>query len=73
MALLSISEHSSKVQKGRCPIGLSPITFYGDTIFCINYQNQPYTPMKPIVENMGLDWQSQATKFRVNKERRGGG
>lgn len=50
---------------------LSPVTFHGDTIFCIDYQNQPYTPMRPIVENMGLDWQSQATKFRANKERWG--
>ncbi|MGE9999802.1 phage antirepressor N-terminal domain-containing protein [Desulfovibrio sp. SGI.133] len=50
---------------------LSPVTFHGDTIFCIDYQGQPYTPMKPIVENMGLDWQSQAAKFRANKDRWG--
>lgn len=50
---------------------LSPVTFHGDTIFCIDYQDQPYTPMRPIVENMGLDWQSQATKFRANKDRWG--
>ena len=50
---------------------LSPVTFHGDTIFCIDYQGQPYTPMKPIVENMGLDWQSQAAKLRANKKRWG--
>lgn len=50
---------------------LSPVPFHGDTIFCIDYQNQPYTPMRPIVENMGLDWQAQATKLRTNKERWG--
>ena len=48
---------------------LSPVTFHGDTIFCLDYQNQPYTPMRPIVENMGLDWSAQAAKFRANKER----
>ena len=32
---------------------LSPVTFHGDTIVCIDYQNQPYTPMRPIVENIG--------------------
>ena len=48
---------------------LSPVTFHGDTIFCIDYQGQPFTPMKPIVENLGLDWSAQATKFRANKER----
>ena len=48
---------------------LFPVTFHGDTIFCLDYQNQPYTPMRPIVENMGLDWSAQAAKFRANKER----
>jgi hypothetical protein len=71
MALSKLSEYSPKVQNGEYPIVLSPIHFHGDTIFCCTYQNQPYTPMKPIVENMGLDWQSQATKFRANKERWG--
>ena len=50
---------------------LSPVTFHGDTIFCFTYQNQPYTAMKPIIENMGLDWRSQAAKLRSNKERWG--
>lgn len=50
---------------------LSPVTFHGDTIFCIDYQNQPYTPMKPIVENIGLAWQSQCQKLNTNRERWG--
>lgn len=50
---------------------LSPVTFHGDTIFCIDYQGQPFTPMKPIVENMGLAWQSQCQKLNTNKERWG--
>ena len=48
---------------------LSPVPFHGDTIFCIDYQDQPYTPMRPIVENMGLDWGGQAVKLKANKER----
>ena len=50
---------------------LSPVTFHGDTIFCIDYQSQPYTPMKPIVENIGLAWQSQCQKLNTNRERWG--
>lgn len=50
---------------------LSPVSFHGDTIFCIDYQNQPYTPAKPIVENMGLTWQAQAAKLTANKGRWG--
>lgn len=48
---------------------LSPVTFHGDTIFCIDYQNQPFTPMRPIVENMGLNWGSQSAKLNANKDR----
>ena len=48
---------------------LSPFSFHGDTIFCIDYQNQPFTPMRPIVENMGLGWASQSQKLNANKER----
>lgn len=50
---------------------LSPVIFHGDTIFCIDYQNQPFTPMRPIVHNMGLDWASQSVKLNSNKERWG--
>ncbi len=50
---------------------LSPVEFHGDTIFCIDYQNQPYTPMRPIVENMGLVWAAQSVKLNANKERWG--
>jgi hypothetical protein len=50
---------------------LSPVTFHGDTIFCTTYQNQPYTAMKPIIENMGLDWGSQFRKLSGCKERWG--
>lgn len=48
---------------------LSPVTFHGDTIFCTTYQNQPYTSMKPIIENMGLDWGTQFRKLSGCKER----
>ena len=50
---------------------LSPVTFHGDTIFCIDYQDQPYTPAKPIVENLGLGWASQSQKLNANKGRWG--
>jgi hypothetical protein len=50
---------------------LSPVTFHGDTIFCITHQGQPYTPMRPIVENMGLVWAAQSVKLNANRERWG--
>jgi len=48
---------------------LSPVTFHGDTIFCIDYHGEPFTPMKPIVENMGLGWASQSQKLNAYKDR----
>ena len=50
---------------------LSPVIFHGDTIFCVDYQDQPYTPAKPIVENLGLGWPSQSQKLNANKDRWG--
>ena len=50
---------------------LSPVTFHGDTIFCVTLENQPFTPAKPIVENLGLNWRTQAAKLRANRERWG--
>jgi len=48
---------------------LISIPFYGDTIYTLEYEGEYYTPIKPIVENLGIDWSSQATKLRNNKKR----
>jgi prophage antirepressor-like protein len=50
---------------------LMTVPFYGNNLLITSVNGQPYTPMKPIVEGMGLDWRSQATKFRSNKDRWG--
>ncbi len=50
---------------------LSPVTFHGDTIFCLSHNDQPFTPVKPIVENMGMDWPTQFRKLKSNQERWG--
>ena len=47
------------------------VPFHGNTLFVVDHEGHPYTPMKPIAEGMGLDWRSQATKFRSNKARWG--
>ncbi|AYH00864.1 hypothetical protein C5E26_07875 [Pectobacterium parmentieri] len=40
------------------------VPFYGVDLFVINYRGEPYTPMKPIVEGMGMDWMGQYTKLK---------
>ncbi|WP_077522404.1 phage antirepressor N-terminal domain-containing protein [Salinivibrio kushneri] len=47
------------------------VPFYGSKLFIVEHEGEPYTPMKSIVEGMGLDWRSQATKLRNNKQRWG--
>lgn len=48
---------------------LSPVPFHGDTIFCVDHQGEPFVPMKPIVENMGMGWASQSQKLNENQKR----
>lgn len=50
---------------------LSPVQFHGSTIFVVTHKGEPYAPIKPIVEDMGLAWQTQQRKLTANKERWG--
>lgn len=47
------------------------VPFHGSNLFVVEHNNQPYTPMKPIVEGMGLAWQVQQRKLAANPERWG--
>lgn len=40
-----------------------PVTFHGDTLALVNHEGEPFLPMKPVVENMGLAWQVQQRKL----------
>lgn len=40
------------------------VPFHGSNLFIVNFNNEPYTPMKPIVEGMGLVWGAQAVKIK---------
>ncbi|MDD5175773.1 MAG: phage antirepressor N-terminal domain-containing protein [Sterolibacterium sp.] len=48
---------------------LFPVPFYEDVVVLVGRDNEPYVAMKPLVENMGLDWKAQhsklASKFRA--------
>lgn len=45
------------------------VPFHGNNLYVVNFNGEPYVPMKPIVEGMGLTWQSQFEKLkqRVSK------
>ncbi|MHC1788282.1 phage antirepressor N-terminal domain-containing protein [Solidesulfovibrio sp.] len=50
---------------------LSPVQFHGKTLFVATVNNQPFTPMRPIVEGMGMAWSPQRVKLTANAGRWG--
>lgn len=40
------------------------VPFYGNSLFVVEHNGEPYTPMKPIIDGMGMDWASQFTKLK---------
>lgn len=40
------------------------VPFHGNTLYVVNRNGEPYTPMKPIIDGMGMDWASQFTKLK---------
>lgn len=47
------------------------VPFHGSSLFVVEYNAQPFTPMKPIVEGMGMSWQPQLRKLSENSKRWG--
>ena len=47
------------------------VQFHGADLYVVEHNGQPFTPMKPIVEGMGLTWPSQFRKLSANKDRWG--
>lgn len=40
------------------------VPFHGDTLYLVNNNGEPFTPMKPIVDGMGLAWAPQHEKLK---------
>ena len=47
------------------------VPFHSAELYLVEHGGQPYTPMKPIVEGMGLAWQAQLAKLNANPKRWG--
>lgn len=48
---------------------LVPVSFHGDTLFIVSHQGEPFVPVRPVVEGMGIRWQSQHRKLATNPKR----
>lgn len=40
------------------------VPFHGDNLYVVNFNGEPYVPMRPIVEGMGLAWGAQFAKLK---------
>ncbi len=40
------------------------VPFHGSELYVVNHNGEPYTPMRPIIDGMGMDWASQFTKLK---------
>ncbi|ECV5680973.1 TPA: hypothetical protein JLS89_004738 [Escherichia coli] len=45
-------------------MNMMTVPFYGNSLYVVNHNGEPYVPMKPIVEGMGLDWMGQYRKMK---------
>lgn len=48
---------------------LQPVQFHQDTIHLVEFNGNPFTPVKPLCENIGIAWQSQRTKLSAESAR----
>lgn len=58
--------HQSDMQKKALGMASNQsmlVPFHGDSLYLVEHQGDPYVPMKPVVEGMGLDWRSQRAKI----------
>lgn len=62
---------SSPTLPTSAPGSLIPVPFQGTTLFVVERAGEPYTPMRPIVEGMGLDWKSQYRRLTDDTNRWG--
>lgn len=40
------------------------VPFHGDNLYLVSHNGEPFVPMKPVVQGMGLDWPTQFTKIK---------
>lgn len=50
---------------------LMTVPFHGANLMLVEHDGQPFVPMKPVVDGMGIDWKSQHRKLSSNPKRWG--
>lgn len=50
---------------------LMTVPFHGANLMLVEHDGQPYVPMKPVADGMGIDWKSQHRKLAASSRRWG--
>lgn len=50
---------------------LMTVPFHGVQLYLVEHEGQPFVPMRPMVEGMGIDWSYQSRKLNASKHRYG--
>jgi len=45
------------------------VNFHNDTVFALEHEGVAYVAMRPICENIGIDWDTQSRKLNRNKDK----
>ncbi|MDM3132002.1 phage antirepressor N-terminal domain-containing protein [Citrobacter sp. CK205] len=61
---LSVSTKELTMKSIATQISTINVPFHGDNLYLVNFDGQPYVPMKPVVEGMGLAWAAQFVKIK---------
>lgn len=64
LALPGFERHFVAKESNIMSVAQMAVPFHGAELFIVEHNGEPYTPMKPIVEGMGLDWKSQFDKIK---------
>jgi hypothetical protein len=46
---------------------LMTVQFYGKSLLLVEHNGEPFAPMKPIVDGMGMDWKAQHEKLKSSR------
>lgn len=49
------------------PIIPGTVTFHGADLLLVDYGGDPFVPMRPVVDGIGLNWKSQRAKLRSSR------
>jgi hypothetical protein len=64
LALPGFECHFLQKESNEMSVAQMVVPFHGSELFIVEHNGEPYTPMKPIVEGMGLDWKAQFDKIK---------